>query len=51
MIDVATLTGACVVALGGVATGLFANKDALARELLDAGDDVLRPCLAHAAVG
>ncbi len=39
VIDVATLTGACVVALGGVATGLFANKDALARELLDAGDE------------
>ena len=39
VIDVATLTGACVVALGNVATGLFANKDALARELLDAGDE------------
>ena len=39
VIDVATLTGACVVALGGVATGLFANKDGLARELLDAGED------------
>ena len=39
VIDVATLTGACVVALGGVASGLFANKDALARELLDAGDE------------
>mgnify|MGYP001202626037 FL=1 len=39
VIDVATLTGACVVALAGVASGLFANKDALARELLDAGDE------------
>ncbi len=39
VIDVATLTGACVVALGGVASGLFANKDALARELLDAGNE------------
>ena len=39
VIDVATLTGACVVALGGVASGLFANKDSLARELLDAGDE------------
>lgn len=39
VIDVATLTGACVVALGGVASGLFANKDSLARDLLDAGDD------------
>ncbi|MBI2276869.1 MAG: leucyl aminopeptidase [Dechloromonas sp.] len=39
VIDVATLTGACVVALGGFASGLFANKDALARELLEAGDE------------
>ena len=41
MIDVATLTGACVIALGHVATGLFANDDALARELLSAGDEAL----------
>jgi len=39
VIDVATLTGACVVALGDVATGLFANKDSLARDLLEAGDE------------
>jgi leucyl aminopeptidase len=39
VIDVATLTGACVVALGGVASGLFANKDGLARDLLEAGDE------------
>ncbi|UCV02529.1 leucyl aminopeptidase [Dechloromonas denitrificans] len=39
VIDVATLTGACVVALGGIASGLFANKDGLARELLEAGDE------------
>jgi leucyl aminopeptidase len=37
VIDIATLTGACVVALGHVATGLFANRDALAEELLEAG--------------
>lgn len=37
MIDVATLTGACVIALGGVVSGLFANNDTLADELLDAG--------------
>ncbi|MDR0440087.1 MAG: leucyl aminopeptidase [Candidatus Accumulibacter sp.] len=37
VIDVATLTGACVVALGNVASGLFANDDALAAELLEAG--------------
>ena len=39
VVDVATLTGACVIALGHVASGLFANKDSLARELLDAGDE------------
>ncbi len=39
VIDVATLTGACVIALGHVATGLFSNSDGLARELLHAGDE------------
>jgi leucyl aminopeptidase len=39
VIDVATLTGACVVALGGVASGLFSNSDSLARSLLDAGTE------------
>ena len=39
VIDVATLTGACVVALGGVASGLFSNKEGLAKELLAAGED------------
>jgi leucyl aminopeptidase len=38
VIDVATLTGACIVALGHVASGLFANDEALAHELLAAGD-------------
>jgi len=38
VVDVATLTGACVIALGHVASGLFANDDALARELLAAGE-------------
>jgi len=37
VIDIATLTGACVIALGHVATALFANKDELARELVEAG--------------
>ena len=37
VVDVATLTGACVIALGGVASGLMANDDALAAELLAAG--------------
>jgi leucyl aminopeptidase len=39
VVDIATLTGAMVIALGHVATGLFANSDPLARELLQAGDD------------
>ena len=39
VIDVATLTGACVIALGHVATGLFSNSDSLARELQTSGDD------------
>ncbi|HTK97877.1 MAG TPA: leucyl aminopeptidase [Pseudomonadales bacterium] len=38
VIDVATLTGACVVALGAHASGLFANDDALAASLLSAGE-------------
>jgi leucyl aminopeptidase len=37
MIDIATLTGACVVALGNHLTGLFSNDDELAGELLQAG--------------
>ena len=39
VVDIATLTGAMVIALGHVATGLFANSDPLARELIQAGDD------------
>jgi leucyl aminopeptidase len=39
VVDIATLTGACVIALGHVASGLFSNNDALARELLAAGDE------------
>ena len=38
VIDIATLTGAMVIALGHVATGLFANDDALAQEVLAAAD-------------
>ena len=38
VIDVATLTGEIVKALGDIASGLFSNSDALARELLEAGD-------------
>jgi len=38
VVDIATLTGACVIALGHVATGLYSNEDKLAKELLEAGD-------------
>jgi leucyl aminopeptidase len=36
VVDIATLTGACVIALGNVNSGLFANNDELADELLAA---------------
>ncbi|HAC30332.1 MAG TPA: leucyl aminopeptidase, partial [Marinobacter hydrocarbonoclasticus] len=34
----ATLTGACIIALGNHATGLLSNNDELANELLAAGE-------------
>ncbi len=39
IIDVATLTGACVVALGAHASGLFSNHQPLADALLLAGEE------------
>lgn len=39
VIDIATLTGACVVALGSVLTGLFTPDDELAAELNVAGQN------------
>ncbi len=39
VVDIATLTGAMVIALGHVASGLFSNNETLARALLLAGDD------------
>jgi leucyl aminopeptidase len=39
VIDIATLTGACVIALGKHATGLLSNHNPLARELLNAGEE------------
>ena len=38
VIDIATLTGACVIALGSHAAGLLSNNDELANELLLAGE-------------
>lgn len=44
VIDIATLTGACVVALGGVRSGLFSTDDSLAQALQAAGEAALDPC-------
>jgi len=38
VVDVATLTGACVVALGHVAAGVMGNDSALVEAILDAGE-------------
>tara|TARA_Y100001968_G_scaffold333934_1_gene401368 strand:- start:3529 stop:4998 length:1470 start_codon:yes stop_codon:yes gene_type:complete len=37
IIDLATLTGACVIALGNDVAGLWSNNDRLARELVNSG--------------
>ena len=39
LVDIATLTGACVVALGNVAIGVLGNNEALVQELKDAGEE------------
>jgi leucyl aminopeptidase len=44
MVDCATLTGACVVALGHHATGLMGSDDALVEELRAAGERVGQRC-------
>jgi leucyl aminopeptidase len=44
VVDVATLTGACVIALGNVRSGMFASDDELAGALMAAGDAALDPC-------
>ena len=44
VIDIATLTGACVVALGGVRSALFASDETLADDLLKAGNSSLDLC-------
>ncbi len=38
LIDLATLTGSCMVALGGLYAGLFSTNDRLAARLLEAGE-------------
>jgi leucyl aminopeptidase len=44
VIDIATLTGACMVALGGVRAGLFSSNDALGQALFEAGERSLDLC-------
>lgn len=43
VVDIATLTGACIIALGHHNTGLFSKDDALAGELLDASREAVDP--------
>lgn len=51
IIDLATLTGACIVALGDELAGLFTDDERMSRRLLDAADesgDLLWPMPLHA---
>jgi hypothetical protein len=43
VVDIATLTGACVIALGHHRSGLFSADDELAAQLLAAGEQALDP--------
>jgi leucyl aminopeptidase len=44
VVDIATLTGACVVALGAVRSGLFSPHDEIAAALMQAGEAALDTC-------
>ncbi|HJV94530.1 MAG TPA: leucyl aminopeptidase [Albitalea sp.] len=44
VVDIATLTGACIIALGHHHSGMFSADDALADQLLAASRDALDPC-------
>lgn len=44
VVDIATLTGACMIALGSVRSGLFSADDDLAVDLLAAGESSLDLC-------
>jgi leucyl aminopeptidase len=44
VIDIATLTGACVIALGAVRSGLFSSDDELALQLQQAGESAGDAC-------
>ena len=43
MVDLATLTGACLVALGNETAGLFSNDDGITDELIKAGEQSFEP--------
>jgi leucyl aminopeptidase len=44
VVDIATLTGACMIALGGVRSGLFSSDEELAAALLLAGESSTDLC-------
>lgn len=44
VVDIATLTGACVIALGGVRSGMFSSDEALASALSAAGESSMDLC-------
>lgn len=44
VVDIATLTGACVIALGHVRSGLFSSDEKLAKALAAAGEKAQDPC-------
>jgi leucyl aminopeptidase len=44
VVDIATLTGACVIALGHIRSGLFSSNDALAQALHQSGEKALDTC-------
>ena len=44
VIDIATLTGACMVALGSFASGLFGNDEELVDQLKEAGEETGERC-------
>lgn len=44
MVDLATLTGACIIALGDKIAGIFSPDDALAQAIVDAGQATYERC-------
>ncbi len=44
MVDISTLTGACVVALGQMCSGLMANNEAFADQVMQAGNETGDRC-------